>query len=49
MESQGLAGSIQLTGVTYHLLQDKYLLKERGLIPIKGKGEVTTYIITGRK
>lgn len=49
MESQGIAGSIQVTAETYDLLQDKYLFKERGVIPIKGKGEVTTYLLIGRK
>lgn len=49
MESQGIAGSIQVTAETYNLLRDKYLFKERGVIPIKGKGEVTTYILIGRK
>jgi class 3 adenylate cyclase len=49
MESHGIAGSIQVTAETYQLLQDKYWFEERGLIPVKGKGEVTTYILKGRK
>ncbi len=49
MESQGIPGSIQVTADTYNLLRDKYLFKERGVIPIKGKGEVTTYLLIGRK
>lgn len=49
MESQGIAGSIQVTAETYNLLRDKYLFKERGVIPIKGKGEVTTHLLIGRK
>lgn len=48
MESQGIAGCIQVTPETYNLLRDKYLFKERGLIPVKGKGEVMTYILVGR-
>lgn len=49
MESFGLAGCIQVSSTTYKILQNKYSFKERGLIPIKGKGEMTTYLLTGRK
>ncbi|MEG3862083.1 adenylate/guanylate cyclase domain-containing protein [Microcoleus sp. herbarium12] len=43
MEVTGFAGSIQVTDVTYELLKDKYLLEKRGLIPVKGKGDMMTY------
>jgi class 3 adenylate cyclase len=49
MESYGIAGNIQVSPETYNILRDKYLFKERGVIPIKGKGNMTTYILTGRK
>jgi class 3 adenylate cyclase len=49
MESHGLAGKIQVSDVTYELLQARYLLEKRGTIPIKGKGEMTTYFLLGRK
>lgn len=49
MESFGLAGCIQVSSTTYNILQNKYSFKERGLIPIKGKGEMTTYLLTGRQ
>jgi len=49
MESRGIAGSIQVTPATYNLLRDKYLFEERGVIPIKGKGDLMTYILKGRK
>ncbi|MFB2934101.1 PAS domain S-box protein [Aerosakkonemataceae cyanobacterium BLCC-F154] len=48
MESHGLAGEIQVTTTTYELLRDKYQFQKRGNIPIKGKGEMTTYLLTGR-
>ena len=50
MESHGLAGCIQITSSTYNLLQkqNKYLLQERGCIPIKGKGNINTYLLNGR-
>ncbi|HEY9605587.1 MAG TPA: adenylate/guanylate cyclase domain-containing protein [Allocoleopsis sp.] len=49
MESHGLAGCIQVTQATYELLQNKYLFQERGRIQIKGKGEMTTYLLIGKK
>ncbi|WP_138503412.1 adenylate cyclase [Nostoc sp. PA-18-2419] len=47
MESHGIAGSIQVCEASYQLLKDKYLLEERGLIKVKGKGEMMTYILKG--
>jgi hypothetical protein len=49
MESHGIPAHIQLTEATYELLQDKYLFKKRGLIQVKGKGEMLTYLLMGRK
>jgi PAS domain S-box-containing protein len=49
MESQGLAGKIQVTEVTYKLLRDEFYLEKRGEILIKGKGKMMTYLLTGRK
>jgi class 3 adenylate cyclase len=49
MESHGLPGYIQVTESTYDRLRDKYLFKERGVIQVKGKGEMTTYLLTARK
>jgi PAS domain S-box-containing protein len=49
MESHGLSGQIQLTAATYERLRDQYLFEERGVIQVKGKGEMTTYLLIGRK
>jgi len=49
MESHGLPGCIQVTESTYQFLRDKYLFEERGVIEVKGKGEMTTYFLKGRK
>ena len=48
MESQGIPDRIQVTETTYKLLKDKYLFEERGIIQIKGKGEMTTYFLIGK-
>lgn len=49
MESHGLPDAIQVTADTYAILRDKYILEERGAIEVKGKGEMTTYLLLGRK
>jgi urea transport system substrate-binding protein len=48
MESQGVAGSIQVTAATHELLKDKYLFERRGATFVKGKGEMITYWLIGR-
>jgi adenylate cyclase len=49
MESHGIADSIQVTEVTYQHLMDRFDFEERGMIQVKGKGEMKTYILLGRK
>jgi PAS domain S-box-containing protein len=49
MESHGIPGQIQVTAATYERLREQYLFKERGAIQVKGKGEMTTYFLIGRK
>jgi urea ABC transporter urea binding protein len=48
MESQGLAGSIQVTEFTYELLRDRYAFERRGAISIKGKGDMVTYLLLSK-
>ncbi|MEI6064720.1 MAG: adenylate/guanylate cyclase domain-containing protein, partial [Pseudanabaena sp. ELA748] len=45
MESQGIAGSIQVSDATYQILKDKYKFESKRTIEIKGKGEMTTYLL----
>jgi class 3 adenylate cyclase len=49
MESQGEPGKIQVTAATYERLKDKYEFEERGAVVVKGKGEMATYWLLGRK
>ncbi|XZN91224.1 MAG: adenylate/guanylate cyclase domain-containing protein [Microcoleus sp.] len=49
MESHGLPWRIQVSEATYNLLQHKYLFERRETIHVKGKGEMTTYLIIGEK
>lgn len=49
MESQGIPGYIQVTESTYKLLKEKYSFRERGLVNIKGKGNMLTYLLMNKK
>ena len=49
MESHGIVGEIQVTVPTYERLQHRYTFQPRGSIHVKGKGQMTTYLLTGRK
>ena len=49
METHGIAGCIQVTEATYERLRDKYMFEERGIIHVKNRGEMNTYLLTGRK
>jgi adenylate cyclase len=48
MESEGVAGSIQLTPATYELIRDEFVCEPRGVVSVKGKGEMNTYILLAR-
>jgi PAS domain S-box-containing protein len=45
MESTGLPGEIQVSESTYRLLASQFTFEDRGLISVKGKGEVKTYLL----
>ncbi len=49
MESHGIPGEIQVSKDTYIRLKNQYEFKERGVIEVKGKGAMTTYLLRGRK
>jgi guanylate cyclase len=49
MESQGTPGQIQVTRPTYELLRDEFELEPRGEVAIKGKGNVETWYLVGRR
>jgi class 3 adenylate cyclase len=49
MESHGLAGGIQVSEVTYECLKEQYLFEKRGVIQVKGKGAMNTYLLMGNQ
>jgi adenylate cyclase len=48
MESHGAPGLVHVTKDTYVLLKDVFLLEKRGVISVKGKGEMETYWLKGK-
>jgi adenylate cyclase len=49
MESSGLPGKIQVTEAVYQRLKGQFQLEQRGLISVKGKGEMLTYWLLGKQ
>jgi adenylate cyclase len=49
MESHGTADRIQITRATYELLRDEFICEPRGTVPVKGKGEMETWYLVGRR
>jgi adenylate cyclase len=47
MESHALPGTIQVTERVYELLRQRFELQERGMVEVKGKGPMTSYLLTG--
>ncbi|XP_037927319.1 adenylate cyclase type 3 [Teleopsis dalmanni] len=49
MESTGKAGAIQVTEETCNILQEfGYTFQQRGLVSVKGKGQLMTYYLIGK-
>nr|MBA3531165.1 adenylate/guanylate cyclase domain-containing response regulator [Ardenticatenales bacterium] len=49
MEAMGFANSIQVTSATYDRVRHLYEFEERGLMQVKGKGEMPIYLLVGKK
>ncbi|GFY79714.1 hypothetical protein TNIN_393241 [Trichonephila inaurata madagascariensis] len=49
MDSTGLPNHIQVTEEVYNLLKDTYVFQCRGIVKVKGKGDMTTYFLIRKK
>jgi class 3 adenylate cyclase len=47
MESSGIPGNIQVSKEVWERLHDRFYFEDRGVITIKGKGEMHTYFLMG--
>ena len=48
MESHGVPGKIQIARPFYELIKDDFVCVPRGLIEVKGKGQMETWFLEGR-
>lgn len=49
MESQGAGGFIQITDATYNLIKDDFICEPRGVINVKGKGEMNVWYVLEKR
>jgi class 3 adenylate cyclase len=47
MESHGLEGAIQISEATRARLGERYEVEDRGLVDIKGRGPMRTFLLRG--
>ena len=47
MESSGAIGKVNISGVTYELVKNKYSCTSRGKLEAKGKGLIEMYFVEG--
>ena len=48
MESTGVPGEIQVTRSVYERLKDSFEFENRGVVQVKGKGEIETWLLHGQ-
>ncbi|MDT4916864.1 MAG: adenylate cyclase [Pseudonocardiales bacterium] len=49
MESHGVPGGLQVTAATHELIRDRFDCEPRGLIEVRGKGPLQTWMVTGAR
>jgi guanylate cyclase len=49
MESHGASGIIQITEATHDLIKDAFVCEPRGVISVKGKGEMNVWYVLEKK
>lgn len=49
MESHGMSGSVQITRATYELIKNEFVCEPRGVLDVKGKGEMEVWLVLAAK
>jgi hypothetical protein len=47
MESSGVPGKINISGITYSMVKDYFICEYRGKLPVKYKGNIDMYFVNG--
>jgi class 3 adenylate cyclase len=47
MESSGMPGKVNISGITYGMVKDYFLCEYRGKLPVKYKGNIDMYFVKG--
>ncbi len=47
MESSGIPGKVNISGITYGMVKDYFICEYRGKLPVKYKGNIDMYFVTG--
>jgi adenylate cyclase len=48
IETQGQPNAISISEPVYYQLRDRFLMEDRGIIDLKGKGPTHTYVLKSR-
>jgi adenylate cyclase len=49
LEANGLPNRIQVSETVKKMLEHRYMFEQRGTIPLKGRGQTSTYLLTGTR
>jgi guanylate cyclase len=49
MESHGLGRTIQITRETYESIKEQFVCEPRGIVNVKGKGEMEIWLVLSTK
>ncbi len=49
MESHGLGGAVQITQSTHELIKDEFVCEPRGMVDVKGKGDMEVWLVVGAR
>lgn len=47
MESSGMPGKVNISGITYGMVKDYFICEYRGKLPVKYKGNIDMYFVSG--
>jgi adenylate cyclase len=49
METSSAPGEIQISSATHELVSDAFVCERKGMIDVKGKGQMEAWLLVGRR